>query len=117
MREMIELSNCAKEVISRTNPKTSSNNMWNVIRQTTVAFRERTAAEEDKEEREVNRNAEEKILSILTTSIVDGKSHSDLDANFKECVINEDDFGSGDPVALHGIVEEEDNGLCSIKIE
>lgn len=61
MREMIELSECAKEVINRTNPKTSSGNMWNAIYQTTVAFRERTAAEEDKEEREENCNAEEKI--------------------------------------------------------
>ena len=105
---MIELSDCAKELINRTNPKTSSDNFWNAIRRTSVAFRERTAAEEDEEEREANRNAEEKILSILTTSIVDGKLHSEMDTNVNECVINEDDFGSDDPVALHGILDEEE---------
>merc|ERR1712115_354296 len=108
------LSRCAVEELHRND---SGEPIWNVILRTRVTFSDKTVLEQEEEERDANRDSGEKLLSVLTNSIVDGQEKPDTNSAGSSAQINKEEFNSDDPVVMHGVVEEEENEIQNVDSE
>ena len=102
VEEIIDITKCTTENLSRSDVDRNKNIYWNAITKTNTKVRETTLATENEMMVEENRSHEEKIMSVLTDTLLDDPNKQN---NQSHNYFDDEILASSDPIAINGTID------------